>query len=345
MFAIVLLATACTPLVRPAGPPASEPQLLAEAIRADDGILLPVHAWLPNPRKPRAVILALHGFNDYGNFFAAAGAWLAARGIASYAYDQRGFGATPGRGYWPGMESLTRDLRTAVASIRRRHPGLPLYLLGESMGGAVVIAAMAERPPPEVDGVILAAPAVWGRDTMWWGQAAVLWVVAHTVPGLTLTGRGLGIRPSDNVAMLQALGRDPKVIKETRVDAIYGLVNLMDAALAAAARIGEPALILYGERDELIPREAVQTMFERLPAEPGGSLRVALYQDGYHMLLRDLQAETVWADIAAWITDPSAPLPSGADTRATFADTCRSWRLCDKVHEDPAAPAAADARP
>ncbi len=74
-----------------------------------------------------------------------------------------------------------------------------------------------------------------------------LWIGARLMPGLTLTGRGLGIKPSDNIAMLRALSRDPLVIKETRVDTIYGLVNLMDAALAAAPRLArQTAADLWG---------------------------------------------------------------------------------------------------
>jgi hypothetical protein len=63
---------------------------------------------------------------------------------------------------------------------------------------------------------------------------------------------------------------------------------------------------------------------------------VAIYENGYHMLLRDLQAETVWTDIAAWITDRAQPLPSGSDIRATASQACRFWNLCDKVQADPA---------
>ena len=84
---------------------------------------------------PRAVILALHGFNDYSNAFAAPGAAWARLGIATYAYDQRGFGAAPARGRWAGGRVFAEDATTAACLLRQRHPGVPLYLLGESMGG------------------------------------------------------------------------------------------------------------------------------------------------------------------------------------------------------------------
>jgi acylglycerol lipase len=336
----------CAPLAVPAGPRQAEPTITEEALVTFDGTLLPLHAWRPAESGAdgngmaddgvRAVILALHGFNDYGNFFASAGAFLAERGIASYAYDQRGFGSTANRGLWPGTRALTMDVKAAVQALRQRHPGAPLYILGESMGGAVATVSLTRPGAPDVDGVILSAPAVWGRSTMPWYQTAVLWVTAHTVPGMTLSGQGLKIIPSDNVEMLRALSRDPLVIKKTRIDAVFGLVNLMDEALAAAPALDRRALILYGERDELVPKEPVRQFLADLPAAADASRRVAIYENGYHMLLRDLQAETVWTDIAAWIADASQPLPSGSDARVTARGTCRLWSLCDKVQPDPA---------
>jgi alpha-beta hydrolase superfamily lysophospholipase len=116
--------------------------------------------------------------------------------------------------------------------------------------------------------------------------------------------------------MLKALGRDPLVIKQSRIDAVYGLVNLMDRAMASASSLRAPALVLYGAKDQLIPPAAVEEMTERLPASADGSRRVAYYPNGYHMLLRDLQGDTVWRDILAWMDDPRAPLPSGAEEQA-----------------------------
>ncbi len=310
LFSLLLLA-ACAPHVERPGPAVAEPVLRDYFFHAADGATLPYRVWLPEADPPRAAIIALHGFNDYGNFFAGAAAYFQKRGIASYAYDQRGFGATARPGLWPGSAALTGDLDAFVRLARGRHPGMPVYLLGESMGGAVILSAHANGRVPAADGVILSAPAVWGRATMPWYQRLALWLGAHVMPAATVTGQGLNIMPSDNIEMLRALGRDPLVIKETRVDAVHGLVDLMDEALDAAAGFRTDALILYGRKDEIIPKAPTKTMLERLPATTRP--RIAFYDEGYHMLLRDLQAEVVWRDIAAWIENRGAPLPSGAD--------------------------------
>ena len=316
LMAVILFAAACAPIVRPPGEPINRPLLAGDFFHTADGLVLPVKSWRPQKDPPRAVLIALHGFNDYSNFFAAPGTFLATRGIASYAYDQRGFGAAPGHGLWPGIDALVADLKTFAGLVRDRHPGTPIYLLGESMGGAVIMVAIADGDAPEADGIILAAPAVWGRVTMPWYQRLALWIGVRLMPGAEVTGQGLKITPSDNIEMLKALGRDLLVIKATRVDAIYGLTNLMDRALELSARLKGPALILYGQKDEIIPRKPTQIMLDRLPAAVSGGPRLAVYEDGFHMLLRDLQAETLWWDIAHWIIDPVSPLPSGAEKGA-----------------------------
>src|SRR5215469_1837828 len=213
------------------------PALAADAFIAADGTQLPLRRWLP-PGEPRAVILGLHGFNDYSNAFAGPGTAWAAAGIATYAYDQRGFGGAPERGRWAGARQLAGDAADAVHLLRQRHAGVPIYLLGESMGGAIAILAASGRsgaPVPRVEGVILVAPAVWGRATMSVFERVGLWL-ADFLPTIEWSPNLLPVRisPSDNIAMLRALGADPLVIKRTRADTLNGLVDLMSAALSAA---------------------------------------------------------------------------------------------------------------
>ena len=306
-------------LAAPAADPPVAPQLDGQAMVMDDGASLPLRSWLPEGR-PRAVILALHGFDDYSNAFAMPGAAWARDGIATYAYDQRGFGAAPARGLWAGTKRLAEDLAAATRLLRRRYPGTPLYCLGESMGGAVVAVAEAGdagAPRPRCDAIILAAPAVWGRDTMNVFERVALWGGDLLFPDMTLTGRGLHILASDNIPMLIQLGRDPLVIKATRVDTIHGLVDLMDEALAAAPGITAPMLLLYGERDQVVPKEATERFVADLPFRERAKRKIAWYADGYHMLLRDLDGKLVWRDVERWIADARAPLPSGADERAS----------------------------
>ena len=308
LFGLLLLA-ACARQV-PADISASQlPRLDEGAVVARDGHRLPLTVWRPNG-PVRAVVVALHGMNDYANAFALPAPWWAERGIATYAYDQRGFGRGQGRGVWPGATALIGDLNDAVRAIRAEQADVPLYLFGESMGGAVILAALAEPARPAVDGVILSAPAVWGRQMMNPMLRTLLDITSALFPGGTVTGQGIYVQASDNIEVLRALGRDPMVIKATRSDSVEGLVALMGRAFDAAPTLPRlPLLLLYGRRDEMIPRGPVEKFVEEVLVPR----RVAVYPDGWHLLLRDRQAPKVWADIAAWMADPQAALPSGAE--------------------------------
>ena len=141
-------------------------------------------------------------------------------------------------------------------------------------------------------------------------QRGGLWLTAHTIPWYPLTGQGLRIKASDNLAMLRRLAKDKLIIRRFRVDMVWGLVNAMDRARLSASRIRQPSLFLYGLRDEVVPLGPTR---QTLMMVPPANRRVATYPQGYHMLLRDLRGSEVVADLAAWLLDPSTPLPSGAD--------------------------------
>ena len=237
--------------------------------------------------------------------------------MAVIAPDLRGFGATSTRGIWPGTDGFTADIRVMVRLIRARHPHTRLILMAESMGAAALMVMATEPDPPPVDGYVLIAPAVWGRAKMNLLMRATLWIAEHTVPGLTLTGRGfVKVTASDNRQALIRLSTDPLTIHATRVDAIEGLVDLMGQALAAAERFHAKALFLYGGRDQLVPARATAATWRALP--PGPVARI-LPQRLSPAAARQGPRFAPIADILAWIKHPDAPLPSGAE------DAAREW--------------------
>jgi len=290
------------------------------AFIAGDGMRLPMRSWLPEG-KPAAVVLAIHGFNDYSKAFdkvpgaPGVGPYLSAQGVAVYAYDQRGFGATSNRGIWPGRDALVNDFTAVTRTLKSQYPDVPLYVIGESMGGAGGMAALAQDPHRPVKGAILASPAVWARSTMPVFYRVALWFGAHFLPQAKPTGEGLGRMASDNIDMLRANGRDPQFIKATRIDAVYGLTDLMDEALVVSGKIHVPVLYLYGEHDEIIPAGPAHKAMTVMKAS-NKMTRTAIYPNGWHMIMRDHEAPVVLGDVAAFIADPRAALPSGADVPA-----------------------------
>ncbi len=299
------------------------PPLPPSLLQADDtfdmadGVHLPVRTWLPTA-TPRAVVLALHGFNDSRDAWELPGPEFAAAGIAVFAPDQRGFGAAPQRGFWPGEPALVSDAAAMLRILRARYPGVPAFAMGESMGGAVLMALAASGQAPMVAGWILLSPAVWGRAQMGVALSSGLWLVSNVAPGLGVTGAEVPIRvmASDNRDALLRLARDPLTIRRTRFDALRGLTDLMDTAQAAAPSLPDRTLVLYGERDTLVPAEATGRAWRAMA--PG--VRRGLYRSGYHLLMRDRSRAAVIGDVIAWIGGSDAWLPSGADLAAA------SWR-------------------
>ncbi|MEZ5997002.1 MAG: alpha/beta fold hydrolase [Hyphomonadaceae bacterium] len=312
-----MLIAACAPTVQRAASPVAPfagPRfdVANEHFVSFDGAELGLSAWLPaNGEQPSAVLIALHGMNDYANTYYLAGPWFAARGVAVYAYDARGFGRSPRRGVWAGERLMSEDLRTAVLVARRDHPGARIVVVGDSMGAAEAMATFGAPDAPEIDRLILVAPGVWGWSTLPDTYALTLWVGAHTFPWRAVTPPRNVTRTrtaSDNREALLQAGRAPYMIWRTRIDAVYGLVNLMEAASERAANLNGDVLFLYGAHDQIIPRRSAEAAARRLPP----TARTALYENGWHWLLRDRQREVVYEDMLSFIAEPGRPLPSGA---------------------------------
>ena len=315
----VLLLGACAARLPPYGvadqPIAGQPPAPDTVFTMADGARLPVRAWLPPDGEPTtAVILALHGFNDSRDQWALPAPAFAAAGIAVYAPDQRGFGDTAARATWPGVPALVDDADAMARQVGQRFPGVPLYVMGESMGGAVALDLAARPNPPPVAGTILIAPAVWGRAEQGLVLSSALAIANGVAPRYHITSGNVPveIHASDNRDALIALAQDPLTLRSTQVTVLKGLVDLMDSAQMNAPRVQGRSFIAYGAHDDLIPVEAMKVAWAHLPA----GTRRAVYPNGYHLLLRDLDRQAVISDVIAWIQHPGSLLPSGADIAA-----------------------------
>lgn len=297
MIVAVFAAAALSACVSFPPPPQSTtaPQIDGDRLVSLDGAALGLNVW--RAEIPTAVILALHGMNDYAHAFEGLGDYLSKKAaISVYAYDQRGFGRSPEFGRWPGEGSLKADLRAAIAAVRAENPDIPLFLLGHSMGAAVVMTTAAEAPL-DVDGAIIASPGVWGGGQLPFLYRVALNASASLAPGKTLTGERAHRQSTDNIQILREMLKDPHVIKPTRLDAVLGVARLMGDGYDASDDVGGRILFLYGEKDEIIPIKSMIRASRRLC----GEVDERAYPNGWHLLFRDLQAETVYRDVADWI--------------------------------------------
>jgi len=283
----------------------NQPEIETDTFLTRDQLHLPLRHW--DASHPSAIIVALHGMSDYSEAFDMPAPDWAEHGVTTYAYDQRGFGAGPNPGVWGGEDAMRADLDDFVDAVHRKYPGLPVYALGESMGGAVVLSALASDHPPKVDGAILIAPAVWSRDDMPFYYTGTLWIAAHVVPGMHVSGGGLHILACDNIPLLKKLSRDPLFQHSARTDQVYGLVNLMDEARKAPAKLPPgtpPILFMYGAHDQVIPAAPTEATIAAL----GNRAEVHRDENGYHMLLRDLDAQSQWEILLGWIAKTNSTL-------------------------------------
>jgi acylglycerol lipase len=316
---------ACSPTVIPAGESVRAPALSTDKAGdkyvAADGTALPLAVWKAENGPPKAVILGLHGFGDYRNAFEEPAAIWAKDGITTYAYDQRGFGASPTRGRWPGTDTLVDDAKAVARLLRQKYPDTPIYLAGESMGGAVAMVA-ADRGI-EADGLVLLAPAVRSRASFGPLATNVISFFVHIVPWMPDGPTSIDFQPTDNPKTLDKLRNDKMMLRAARFDLGYGLLDLMDAAVDAAPRLHEPYIMLHGLGDKIVPNGPVRSVIAVMPKREDS--RLAFYKNGYHLLLRDKDGPKVAADIAAWIGDHDVALPSGADVTRSQPEIATLW--------------------
>ncbi len=288
--------------------PKFEPE--AERFISFDGAELGLTVWQTRD-EPEIVVVGVHGMNDFAGAFHMAAPYWAERGVMTYAYDQRGFGRSVGRGDWPDEELMREDLRAAVKLARAAHPDATLAVVGISMGAAAVMTAFAsERPPEGVDRIVLSGPGLRGWGTMPLVQRAALWTSVRVRPGwVVVPPKFVKIEPSDNTEMLRRTWSNPLMIRSNKIEQVHGVVTLMENAHKAAPRLPSdvPTLLTYGARDIVIPDKAMRRTAKHLPAH----VRTVYYPNGYHMILRDLQAELVFDDTLAFLREPEGDMPSG----------------------------------
>nr|WP_274389827.1 alpha/beta fold hydrolase [Azospirillum doebereinerae] len=332
-FAVLLLAAlaACVPTrsppassaaSAPAVPaaPAAAPYILgaalgADTLTADDGVSLPLHSWTAD-EPVRAVVVAVHGMNDYGNVFDRPARLWEKAGITTYALDQRGFGQAVRRGRWYGGDRMAGDVLVLARLARARHPGIPVFLLGESMGGAVAVLAAARAEPGLLSGLVLSAPAIWGVGARAAVVRAASVVMGALAPGWTAPPLSTKNASTDDPVALKRIREDKLIIHQTRFDTLAGIVDLMGDAQAGAAKVTLPTLLLLGDLDGHVPRDGIAALLRRMTTKSSPGPKLAFYEGGRHLLMRSLNGDRVSADIASWVLAPDAPLPSGADARA-----------------------------
>jgi alpha-beta hydrolase superfamily lysophospholipase len=230
------------------------------------------------------------------------GAWLARRGLAVHAYDQRGHGRSDGaRGHIDAWEEYREDLRAALGQAETLLPGLPAFLYGHSMGSLVVLDYLIGEPDC-VQGAILSGAAIDPVGVGTPAQIALAKVLARLWPTFRIGLQpGFSSKLSHDPAVAQEYDTDPLV--QHAVTARWGSESLKTVARIKTnpQAIRLPVLFLHGESDPLNTAGGTREYFERI-ASP--DKRLVVYPDCLHEphnepLLRDL----VVRDVARWVDE------------------------------------------
>ena len=245
----------------------------------------------------RGVVINLHGLGDHSGLYPALVEHLTGRGFVVHGPDLRGNGRSPGqRAYIASWDQLREDLDALVTLVRREDAALPLFLLGNSMGGLIVLD-YALHHPEGIRGVIAAAPPL-GRLGVPAPLMALGRIMSRVVPRFAIrTGMDLS-----------GLARDPAVRETLLADPLfhrYGtarlsteVVKTIGAVQAAAPRFPVPVLILHGSSDRMVPPDGSRAFIARV-GHPDHELRE--YPGGYHVLFADVDREQVLDDLERWI--------------------------------------------
>ncbi len=303
--------TACVaaPYV-PKGPPPDRPAVPGVAhevgtFPGKDGVELFVQSWRPEG-PVRGVLVVAHGLKDHGGRYAELGEALAKDGFAVTALDHRGHGRSHGDREWvEAWQDYVVDFSAAVERAKARDPGVPVFVLGHSMGGAIATSYVLQAHPKPA-GLLLSAPALAAGPDVGAGTSAAISLFGTVTPSLGV----LNLPPekfSRDPATLAADEKDP-FITQGRGPARTAN-ELLDAIERNETRFWDldlPILVLHGSADEVTDPDGSRKLVKQASST---DKTLKLYDGLFHDLLHEPEKAQVIEDVRAWLV---AHLPVAA---------------------------------
>jgi alpha-beta hydrolase superfamily lysophospholipase len=262
---------------------------------APDGARLAMRCEEPEGTLRGAVLLT-HGWGEHTGRYPNVAAWLAARGLAVWAIDQRGAGRSPGpRGHIARFAQYLSDIVALRRLVAARTPG-PLLLLGHSHGGLITLRYL-QSAPKGVAGAIITSPFVAVAVPIPRWKVALADLLADLAPSLPFpTGLDLALLSTDP-AVVEAARRDPLGHQVMTPRAWHEIREAQRGAVADRGRVAVPLFLGLAGDDRIASTPAT----EALAAGLGGDVTVRVYPGMYHEILNEREKDRVFADVAPWI--------------------------------------------
>jgi alpha-beta hydrolase superfamily lysophospholipase len=266
-----------------------------ERFEGDSGLRIFFREWTPVV-KVRGVVVIVPGFNAHSGYYQWTADQLTADGLAVYAIDLRGRGASDGdRFFVQTFADYVSDVTQLMAIAKSRHAGVPVFLLGHSAGG-VVACLYALEHQAELKGLICES---FAHELPAPGFAlAAIKGLSHLAPHASV----LRLRNEDfsrDPDIVRAMNEDPLIAHETQpTQTLAALVRADEALKAGFSDITLPVLILHGAADKAAKPSGSQHFYEMTGAT---DKTFKVYENGYHDPLNDVDRRRVIGDIKSWI--------------------------------------------
>ncbi|MBX9953132.1 MAG: lysophospholipase [Candidatus Obscuribacterales bacterium] len=261
----------------------------------------PCLSWVDSEQPVRAVLLCVHGLGLHNGTYDAFGKRLSKLGYAVYAIDVRGFGswmAAQGREK-VDFDGCMEDVRSTLKVVHRAHPGLPVFILGESMGGAIALRACAQFPEL-VDGLISSVPA---GDRFKQGQTK-LTVAFHLIadPNTPFDiGTSVIKQATVKPELRDSWGNNPLSRLKVSANELIQFQNFMNQNHKFAVLIKDrPVLFVQGCDDKLVRPEGTVELYNRLATK---DRQIELIPKAEHLIFEEAQFTDREVEIVnRWLT-------------------------------------------
>lgn len=267
---------------------------------ASDGDNLALQDWpLAEGVALRGVVLIVHGLGEHAGRYDHVARRLNRWGFAVRGYDHYGHGESDGvRGALPVTPRLLDDLADVIESTRvRMEPGVPLIVLGHSMGGLVAGCLLALRQIP-VEGLVLSSPALDAGLSGF--QKLLLATLPRIAPNLTV---GNGLDPdfiSHDPEVVAAYKADPKVHDRISGRLARFIAGSGRVVLERAPHWTVPTLLMYAGADKLVNPAGSRAFAAAAPPQVVTTKRF----DGlFHEIFNELDAEPVFEALRQWLDE------------------------------------------